>query len=186
MSDIEDNNSDNDYKFPKFFGEITNRMKKISRDLKDLKNDMKKMETIYNQDLKKSRKNKNQKKKVSEATGFNIDEIVPDEIAELVGIEKGTKMPRTKLTSELYKVLKERKLYYEKDKRILRADDEIKRIFDLNDEVNQVISISDPKGFTFYNIQKFLAKKYKQMKDKDVILNNNDKKKKKNRTLLEP
>lgn len=104
-------------------------------------------------------KNKNQNKK---NTGFNKPIQVPDELADYIGLEKGTKLPRTKVTSKLYHKLIKEKKYYIKDKRVLRADQKIKTLFNLSDSVNTSTNPKDKNGFNFYNLQTCIASYYKK------------------------
>jgi hypothetical protein len=170
MSDSGENYEEDNKQETGFILQYENFMakyKKTCKEMRELKNDMKKLLYLYKQDIKKTLKTKAPKRKNIEATGFNINEKIPDDIAELIEVDKGSEMPRTTLTKKIYEKLKERKLYYNKDKRIMRADDQILKIFNLDENVNQVTNVNDPNGFTFYTIQTHLAKKFKQMKNKD-------------------
>jgi chromatin remodeling complex protein RSC6 len=147
---------------------------KINRSAKEQKNEIRQLKKLYKKSLKEAIKVK--KKEGKKKTGFTTDEIVPKDLAKLIGVEYGTKMPRTVLTSKVYNVLKERNLYYSGDKRVLRADDEIRHIFNLSKTVNESKDAKDEDGFNFFNIQKHIAKCYhheKEMNKKNNLIVHN-------------
>lgn len=131
------------------------------------KNHIKQMMKLHKQSLKTNKKNKYEKKSTTK-TGFTKSEPVPDSLAKLVGVTPGTTMSRTDVTKKVYDAIKDRKLYYEKDKRVLRTDEEIQQIFDLPDSVNQSINPKDKEGFNFFNIQKHISQVYQKDKNKKI------------------
>ena len=114
---------------------------------------------VHKQEMKLLKKGYKKKKEPIE-TGFTKPETVPLVLAKLVGLPKDSVMPRTELTKKVYKVFKDRNLFYEKDKRVLRVDKELKKIFNLTDDVNKSIDPKDKNGINFYNFQKYIAKCY--------------------------
>ena len=155
--------------FMKLCDELIN---KINKNAKEQKNDIRILKKKYKKDIKFALKMKGRKNKGKKKTGFTTDEVVPQKLAKLIGVTYGTKMPRTVLTSKVYNVIKERNLYYDEDKRVLRADDEIRQIFDLPIDVNNSKNAKDQYGFNFFNIQKYIAKCYQNDKNVNGIIKN--------------
>lgn len=155
------NNTDisNDINNLYFIQLCDNLINDINENAKKHKEQIRNLKNLFKKEIKNSikYKKKNIKKK---NTGFTTNEVVPKVLCDLINVEYGTKMPRTILTKKIYQILKDRNLYYEQDKRILRADDEIKKIFDLSDQVNNSTSCDDEHSFNFYNIQTYIAKCY--------------------------
>jgi len=107
------------------------------------------------------------KKKRDIKTGFAKSSIVPDKIADFLNIPKGTEMPRPLVTKHIYTELKNRGLYYENDKRVLRVDDDVCQMLNLSKNVNNIIDPKDPNGFNLFNFQKLVAGCY----NNDAIMN---------------
>jgi len=158
MSDSED--------APEFLNLYDGLIDKINLFAKEQKNEIRQLKKMYQKQFKQINK-QTQNKRV---TGFTKTEVVPKKLAKLIGIEYGCKMNRTELTKKVYSVLKDRGLYYKKDKRVLRVDSEIKKIFNLGDDVNNITDPNDKNGFNFYNIQKYIAECYKNDKLKKTNL----------------
>ena len=133
--------------------EIKDRAKADIEQIKQLKK-------IYKQDMKTCRRSK--KKRGNKETGFTKATEVPASLAKLIGVEEGTLMSRTALTSAVYDVFKQRGLRYEPDKRVLRVDKEMKALFKTTDAVNKSVDPKDPVdvGINFYNLQKYLCRCY--------------------------
>ena len=139
---------------------------------RNTRDQIRKIKKLYLQDMKIAKKHM-RKRKNNKKTGFTKDDVVPEKLAELIGVDKDTAMPRTKLTKEIYSVIKDRNLFYDKDKRVLRADKELMNIFNLSENVNKSTDPRDKNGFNFFNIQQHIAKCYK---DEDIKKNNKRKK----------
>jgi hypothetical protein len=106
------------------------------------------------------------KKKRDIKTGFAKSSLVPDKIADFLNIPKGTSMSRPVVTKYIYRELKNRGLYYENDKRVLRVDDDVCEMFNLPKNVNHITDPKDPNGFNLFNFQKKVASCY-QYDDED-------------------
>jgi hypothetical protein len=89
-------------------------------------------------------------------------------------------MSRPEFTKRFYKLLEQRSLYYAEDKRVLRVDKEISNVLKIPMDVNGSIYYKDPKGFNFYNVQKYIAKCYNE----DDALNETKKESEKNNIVL--
>lgn len=184
---INDNNSDVETSGSKFIITLESIKKSLSDNVKELRetrNNLKKLEALYNHDVVKATKNNNKKKKARDLkpTGFGKLRTVPDKLAELVGIEKGTIMSRPEFTKKFYKLLDDRKLYYEGDRRVLRVDNEISRVLNISMDVNKSTNYKDENGFNFYNVQKFIAKCYNEDNlEKNVMMHDSDSENEKNK-----
>lgn len=176
---IIDNVSDAETSGSKFMTTLETIKKSLSENVKELretKNNLKKLEALYNHDVVKATKNNNKKKKARDLkpTGFGKLRAVPDKLADLVGIDKGTIMSRPEFTKKFYKLLDDRKLYYEGDRRVLRVDNEISRVLNISMDVNKSTNYKDDNGFNFYNVQKFIAKCYNEEIEKNTVLHDSE------------
>lgn len=133
-------------------------LEQLTLDFRSHRNELRKLKKQYRVNIRNAKKGAKRKKTGN--TGFTKPERVPDSIAELISIDKGSEMPRTQVAKEIYRVLNERGLRYEQNKRVLRADKQIKKIFNLPESVNQSTDEKDPHGFNFYNIQTYIAQCY--------------------------
>lgn len=134
---------------------------RITKNYKDQRDEIRKLIRQHKTDMRNAKKT-TKKKRGNKKTGFTKPEVVPENLAKFVGLPKGTVMPRTELTKEVYKKIKERKLYYEEDNRVLRADKEIQKLFNLPENVNNSIDAKDKNGFNFFNLQTYIARCYSQ------------------------
>ena len=95
-------------------------------------------------------------------SGFTNPSIVPDKLADYVGLEHGTIMSRTELTALICDEFKKKGLFLESDKRVIIPDDEVKKLFKLSDSASKSINPKDKDGLNFYNLQKYIAECYKE------------------------
>ena len=146
---------------PEFITSCNNLLKRIETDNKYYRDEIKKIKKLYHQDIKSAKKYRN-KKGSDRTSGITGEQQVPSGIAKLLNLKEGSVMSRVELTKKIYNLLDERGLRYENDKRVLRADEEIKKVFNLPDDVNNSITATDKNGFNFYNFQTYLAKCYSQ------------------------
>jgi chromatin remodeling complex protein RSC6 len=154
-------------------------MEMMANHYKEQRDELRSLLKQYKHELRSAKKSTKQKK-VPSQTGFTRPTTVPDDLATFVGVEKGTIMPRTKLTKEVYKVFNERGLHYEKDKRVLRTDDQVRNLFGLSKDVDNSVAYNDPNGLNFFTIQKYIAKVYNDYEEKQNII---PQKKKKGKNL---
>jgi chromatin remodeling complex protein RSC6 len=151
----------NALKFPKSYNAL---LKKVDDDilvLKLFKKELKKINDDYDNDIDKVNNSKRQINTTGKY-GFMAEVKLPNDLADLIKVERGTKMSRTEYTSKLYDELKIRNLACENNKRIFRADEEMKRVFHLSEEVNNSLSDKDKNGFNYKTIQTHLANAFKQ------------------------
>lgn len=176
--EMEKKNKSTESSESEFIKKCETLINELTKTYKEQRNKIKNLMKLHKSELKNSkRRNKDRKKP---ETGFTKSEIVPDNLAKFIGIDKGTEMPRTALTKLVYNEIKNRKLYYEKDRRVLRADEELKKIFKLPDSVNMSINPKDELGFNFFNLQKYIAKCYPAkptgnniVKQDNIVVKNN-------------
>ncbi|CAH6421794.1 Hypothetical protein KVN_LOCUS481 [uncultured virus] len=152
-------------KFLKYSSEI---IAKINSNYKEEKENIKKLVKMYKNEMKTYAKKNKKRKTNTKKTGFTKPELVPDNLAKLVGEKQGITMSRTELTKKIYDVFRDRGLFYEKDKRVLRADTEILKIFNLPNSVNESNNAKDKNGLNFYTIQKYIANCYKNLEHKKI------------------
>ena len=156
---IDESKKTDDIKFVDLYMNLMEEVNSLQKQMRSVKNNMNKLYSAYKHDIKHALKNNSNKKTKKKKTGFQILRDIPNDIADFIGVEHGTKMSRTKLSSEIQSTLKERKLYYEKDKRIYRADKEVLKLFNLSKDVNKITDAKDKKALTIFTIQKYLKDK---------------------------
>jgi hypothetical protein len=139
-----------------FRTEITN----YSKQLKEMKLHLKKLELAYDHDIAKSLKMrpKNKRRNADDPTGFIKQIALSKELAELIGEQEKTMMSMPEYTKKFFKMMKEQKLLYEGDGRVFRANDRIKKVFSLPDKVNESTNYRDKEGFNLYNLQTYISK----------------------------
>lgn len=135
----------------------------IIKAMKEKKQYMKQLMQAYKHDIKYIAKHGNKRKRDKDS-GVTMPIKVPDDIADYIEVPRDTMLSRPKIHSKLYHKLKDKKLQYDKDKRVLRADDELKKIFDLPDNVNEITDAKDKNGLTIYTLQTHIAKKFAKNK----------------------
>jgi hypothetical protein len=79
---------------------------------------------------------------------------VKGKFAEWLDIEEGAKMPRNKIFEKMYKILKEKDMVYQDDKRIFHVDKETAKIFGVSKKGMKVKDISNKDVFSILNMQK--------------------------------
>lgn len=143
-------------KFKILYKQLSEKINAMSKDLKSLKHNLNKLCIAYDNDIKKIEKDKKRKNTKS---GIQTEKLIPDDLADFIGVKYGTKLSRAKLQKRVCGALKEKGLYYKKDKRIFRVDQQVMKIFNIKKDVNNVIDAKDKSGFTIYTLQTYLAKK---------------------------
>ena len=169
--DNNDNDDDNDDKnnssskdldlFEKEIDELFSESQTIITRLRKLKNRIPKLKTMYKK-LHKKIENTGTKK----MTGIFKDKKLPDELASLLEIEKGTMMNNVEITSAVIKYLKKEKLYYNKNKQVYRANSKIIKIFNLSLDVNNKTDPRDKDSLSIYTINKLVAQYLKNQENK--------------------
>ena len=152
--------TDNSYKNE--YLEIEKEINKLQEQLSVLKSRLKKFYKSSSKQL--SRANKNKKNNPREPTGFGIPTPIPDSLKVLLNLKENDVATRPELTKKLYEYIVVNNLRYDKDKRVLRVDDNLKSALKLSDieinSINNSISPKDKNGLNFFNIQKYVARLY--------------------------
>jgi hypothetical protein len=168
-------------KFTKSLEELTEKVNIHTQFLKDLKNELKKLEINYNQDINKVHKSKRKREPGTVPLGFVSEKLLSDGMAKLIHVEKGTKMSMPEYTKKFNSELRSRGLLYEKDKRVFRTDAEIRKVFGFEESINKSTDYKDKQGFNFATLQGHLSRLMKEKANKEKekeILNVEDVKQK--------
>lgn len=144
-------------------------LRKIRNDYIEQRNEIKCLIKLHKKELKKARKEK-KPRNVKAKTGFAKPTTIPNKLADFVHIARGTEISRIKLTKLISDEFKKRNLRYEKDKRVIIPDEEVKKLFNLSDETVNSRNPKDINGLNFYTLQKHIAGCYKTEK---LIANSN-------------
>ena len=139
-------------------------IKDITLTTKKQKEQIQNLIKLHNKEIKLSQKYK-PATKTKTKTGFTKSSRVPDKIADFIGIERGTFLPRTKVTSQLMEEFKKRNLLYSKDKRIIIPNNEVRNLFsDLPESKVFSNDPKDPNGLNIFTLQTHLTSCYENDK----------------------
>ena len=136
-------------------------LEKITKNYKEQRDDIRNLVKLHKKEMKAINKNKRNRKS-KDKTGFTKPGIVPDKLADFIGIENGTEMSRTELTGLLCKEFNRRNLYHKKDRRIIIPDNDVKLLFNLSKEADKSNNPKDKNGLNFYNLQTHIAQCYNE------------------------
>jgi len=145
--------SDIELSYDVLYNALTEQISELYTNIKTIKNNLRNLEKSHKKELKMSKKYRKSKRLNNEnkkPSGFNKPKPVPIEIINLLGLEKGAELPRTKITKLIYGYIKDHKLQSPEDKRTIVPDAKLKKLFSLKKD-DQV---------TFYNIQTHIKKLY--------------------------
>lgn len=135
--------------------------KKLTESFKAHRDELRKIKREYQKKMNKLDRRANNGKKL---VGINNVTRIPDSLADLIGVKRGTEMARTELGKRVHNIFKSRDLLYEHNKRIMRVDDELAKIFgtttDVNKSVNEKADIDI--GINFYNLQSYIKRCYEK------------------------
>jgi hypothetical protein len=141
---------------------LTDFYKQQRSEIKKIKREYKKFMTKNN--MRKNPKDCN--------AGIHKKEVIPKSLSKLFDVDDSTTASRSELGGKFNKLFKSRGLVFDKDKRIMRVDDELAGIFgvDLN-TINGCNNIGDAKtkGICILNIQKHIKQIFESNKE-----NNNE------------
>lgn len=130
--------------------EIRQALKENYTQQKKLMNDLKELMTLHKKELKLTTKSGNRSNS-GKHTGFNKPEPIPPSLKKLLKI-KEEMIPRSKITALLYQYFTDNKMYNTKTKKEIIPNQKIREIFGMCDDDN----------ITFYNLQTWLKKVYKE------------------------
>jgi len=129
--------------------EIREKLRKNYLEQKKLMNDLRELSNLHKKELKLLSKN-GPRKNISKFTGFNKPQPVPESLRTLLKLNENDQLPRSKVTSLLYKYFTDNKMYNKNTKKEILPNDKIRKIFGM--KKNDTI--------TFYNLQTWLRKLY--------------------------
>jgi|SaaInlStandDraft_3_1057020.scaffolds.fasta_scaffold16651_2 chromatin remodeling complex protein RSC6 len=152
--------------------DITKDILTLNQDFKKIKSKILKLSVLYKKESRK--KNKCISKNDSRSSGFNKEEFIPKGISKLLKLQPNTKMTRPQITKKIYEYIKHKKLYYKKNKQVLRADKKLMSLFSLPSSVNKATDPSDEKAFTFFTIQTHIKKCFEKEKGNIIEENTDD------------
>lgn len=153
LDDSELKSSDVELSYDVLYNALTEHINELYSNIKTIKNNLKNLEKSHKKELKMSKKYRKSKRLNNEnkkPSGFNKPKPVPTEIINLLGLEKGAELPRTKITKLIYGYIKDNKLQSPEDKRTILPDAKLKKLFNLKKD----------EAVTFYNIQTHIKKVY--------------------------
>lgn len=155
------------------------RLNSIMSEIKAIKSELKIICKTYNNQQKPIFIDPN--KYISKRNGFLKPKKIPDKLSEYLKLTNDVEMTRNEVIKMIYNKIKVDGLLYSKDKRIFRPNEELIELFNLDKDV--VMNVTDPKdknGFTFFTLQKHIAKLYNENDfDKKVKKDKKKKEKKK-------
>ena len=164
INDCNDNDCDDEYNFYK---QSELLLERINKDHKEQKNELKNLIKLHKKEMKLMKKNKRVRKN-KDKTGFTKPNVVPDKILDFLKLDKGTELSRTDLTGLLCKEFTRRNLHHNKDKRIIRPDNDVKKLFNLSKEADTSNNPKDKNGLNFYNLQTHIAKCYNDFNSNNI------------------
>jgi len=150
-------------KFEAIYSAMQQKIDSHLAGLKLLRSEAKKLQSAYEGDLNRVRKSKKKRSGKFQPTGFIKETTLPNDLADLIGVQHGTKMSTPALTSKLYEVFEQRGSFLEKsngkrNRRVFVADAEMLRVFGLPKEVNDSTDFNDMNGFNFKTLQKHISR----------------------------
>jgi len=162
MDDLDDNLT-----YPETYKKIRLEIDDLIMKLKEFKNDIKQTEKNYIHDMRYLDKRKKYRKNGGKPTGFNKPRLIPDKMADLIGIDRGTEMSGPEYTKRFYNYLSEHNLYGN-TKKIFKVDEAIKETFGLTkaqvDKMNNSTDDRDVDGLNFTTIQRYFSKEFNKLK----------------------
>jgi chromatin remodeling complex protein RSC6 len=150
-------------RFTPALNELQHRIETQLNELKALRAESRRLLSTYEHDLQRVQKSKRRRRANFEPTGFIKKSLLPNNLADLLGVAHGTTLSTPEITKRFYAVLEERKLYDEKDHRIFRPDTQTRQVFGLSDDVLTSTSHKDKNGFNFMTLQKHLSQCLRQV-----------------------
>lgn len=124
--------------------EINNELKSLQ--IKQL-NKMKQLEKLMKKNFKQTNKIRNKKNKPKrEPSGFAKPTKISEELCQFLKKPSGTEMARTEVTKYLTTYIKENKLQFEEDKRVILPDSQLKKL----------LNVKKGDKVTYFNLQKFM------------------------------
>lgn len=143
-------------RFDEDYAELYEQVKLLKEGLQTVIKTLKKLESSHNHDIKKTKKSKQKRNGPHKPTGFAKPQKVPEKLAKFIKVTPGSELTGPALTSKVWDQLKQRELFYEKDKRVFRTNKEVSDLFGVNKSVNSSTDHKDKEGFNFCNLQSYI------------------------------
>lgn len=148
-------------------------LNKITANYKEQRNEIRNLVKLHKKEIRNIKGNK-RAKSTNNKNGFTKPNVVPDKLADFVGIDKGTEMARTELTKLIFQEFQRRNLYHKKDRRIIIPDNDVIKLFNLSEESQKSNNPRDKNGLNIFSIQKYITQLYNETnKQNDNKQNNN-------------
>lgn len=127
-----------------FYNNITINYKKVTKELKNIRKDVAKME-----------KKKNAKRKGSSNSGIQKKVPISEELSEFFGLEKDTLIARTQVNTLMSKYIKDNELQNSENGQILELDNS-----DAGRKLKKLLSPPDDVVLTYFKMQTYLKNHY--------------------------
>lgn len=123
------------------------RITTMNKELKELVNVGKSLEKDFNNIVKvMSKKNKNKSNEKRHPSGFAVPYKLSEELYSFLNINNGEKVPRNDVTRMINEYITKNNLRDEKDKRIIKPNNELHKIF----------NSSNDDSITYFNLQSYI------------------------------
>lgn len=123
------------------------RITTMNKELKELVNVGKSLEKDFNNIVKvMSKKNKNKSNEKRHPSGFAVPYKLSEELYAFLNIHNGEKVPRNDVTRMINEYITKNNLRDEKDKRIIKPNNELHKIFNSSNE----------DSITYFNLQSYI------------------------------
>ena len=147
-----DQSKENIENFASLFQNIEQQVNTANNTIKFLKTNIKELNKLYKQEVRKLGKYKKKTKRGNNKSGINKPNPVPQKIKDLLNLEDDVLMSRIEITKGIYGYIKENDLQHPDDRRTVIPNDELKQLF----------SLEDDEEISFYNIQTYIKKVFNQ------------------------
>jgi chromatin remodeling complex protein RSC6 len=156
--------------FQQICDRMATKLLEASKNLKEAQQDFKQLLRTHQREVKSARKNRRHQggdasTKKHNPSGFNRETAVPETIVQFLGLESGTVMARTKVTSALYTYIREHGLQNHMvggkvDKRTIVPDEKLRTLFNLGKD----------ETIEFKTFQTHVSKLYNAEKGKEEVV----------------
>jgi chromatin remodeling complex protein RSC6 len=153
-----------DENFSSTYAECLEQINKSATDIKEIKTVLVQLGKIHAKEIKTLTKSKRLKNPDAPLHGFAAATPVPKDIVDFLGLQKGKKLPRTKICHLIYEYINDNGLKDKKNKKIIHADKKLKKLF----------KMKEGEQLTFDEFQKFLSRAYSKKEDSDSSSSDED------------
>ena len=141
------------------FTKMTATVQNVKAQMDVLKQTIKELEKMVKMEQKKLAKaQKDTKEKVDKSekkkpSGFAAPSLLSDDLCDFFSLERGSKLPRTAVTSKLHDYIKTKKLQCDKDARTINADSALR----------ELLKLGDSDELTYFNMQKYMNQHFNKI-----------------------